>query len=140
YSAGIVLFELACARPLFHGKGKEVLDAVRAGAIPRPTSVDPNMPPALEEIILRALAYHADDRYQTARDLQHALGPFPDAPTPATVTVPARACRTRSAGSRRRRRSRGARCTTGGAPRSSPRGWCPASGPGGRPPTRFPRR
>jgi predicted ATPase len=76
YSAGIVLFELACARPLFSGKGKEVLDAVRAGAIPRPRDCDPELPPALEEIILRALAYHADDRFQTARDLQQALGRF----------------------------------------------------------------
>src|SRR5215470_7924894 len=54
YSAGIVLYELACARPLFTGRGKEVLEAVRAGAIPRPRSVDPNLPPALEEILLRA--------------------------------------------------------------------------------------
>src|SRR5262249_24863515 len=76
YSAGIVLFELACARPLFGGKGKEVLDAVRAGAIPRPRELDPELPAALEEIILRALAYHADDRFQTARDLQQALGRF----------------------------------------------------------------
>jgi eukaryotic-like serine/threonine-protein kinase len=76
YSAGIVLFELACARPLFQGKGKDVLDAVRAGAIPRPRDCDPHLPPALEEIILKALAYHVDDRYQTARDLQHALGRF----------------------------------------------------------------
>src|SRR5262249_61033901 len=72
----IGVLEAACARPLFDGKGKEILDAVRAGAVPRPTAVDPNLPPALEEIILRALAYHADDRYQTARDLQHALGRF----------------------------------------------------------------
>src|SRR5688572_29070509 len=76
FSAGIVLFELACARPLFSGKGKEVLEAVRAGAIPRPRAIDPNLPQQLEEIILRTLAYHPDDRYQTARDLQHALGRF----------------------------------------------------------------
>jgi predicted ATPase/tRNA A-37 threonylcarbamoyl transferase component Bud32 len=80
YSAGIVLFELACARPLYSGRGagngKEILEAVRAGAIPRPRDCDPNLPAALEDIILRALAYHADDRFQTARDLQHALGRF----------------------------------------------------------------
>lgn len=76
YSAGIVLYELACARPLFTGRGKEVLEAVRAGAVPRPRTVDPNLPQALEEIILKALAYHPEDRHQTARDLQHALGRF----------------------------------------------------------------
>jgi eukaryotic-like serine/threonine-protein kinase len=76
YAAGIVLFELACARPLFPGKGKAVLEAVRAGAIPRPRDCDPTLPAALEELLLRALAYHPDDRFQTARDLQHALGRF----------------------------------------------------------------
>ncbi len=76
YSAGVVLYELACARPLHQGKGKEVLDEVRAGAIPRPRAHDPALPAQLEEIILKALAYHPDDRYQTARDLQHALGRF----------------------------------------------------------------
>ena len=35
-AAGIVLFELVCARPLFHGKGKEALEMVKSGAIPRP--------------------------------------------------------------------------------------------------------
>src|SRR5215217_6217787 len=36
FAAGIVLFELVCARPLFHGKGKEALEMVKSGAIPRP--------------------------------------------------------------------------------------------------------
>jgi serine/threonine protein kinase/predicted ATPase len=76
FSAGIVLYELACARPLFQGKGKEVLEQVKAGKIPRPREHDPEMPPMLEEIILKALAHGRDDRYATARDLQNALGRF----------------------------------------------------------------
>lgn len=76
YSAGVVLFELACGRPLYPGKGKGVLDAVKAGAIPRPRDLEPDMPPELEDVIVRALAYHPGDRFQTARDLQRALGQF----------------------------------------------------------------
>ncbi|HLU64701.1 MAG TPA: protein kinase [Kofleriaceae bacterium] len=76
YSAGVVLFELTCGRPLFPGKGKEVLEQVKAGAIPRPQHVNSDIPDALEEIILRALTFHKDDRYQTGRDLQNALGRF----------------------------------------------------------------
>ena len=76
FSAGVVLFEVACARPLFTGKGKEILDQVKSGAIPRPRDCDPTMPPELDAIILKALAYDADARYQTARDLQNALGRF----------------------------------------------------------------
>ncbi len=76
FAAGIVLFELVCARPLFHGKGKEALELVKSGALPRPKDFAPELPDSLERIILKALAFHRDDRYQTARDLQHDLSRF----------------------------------------------------------------
>ncbi|HEY6179826.1 MAG TPA: serine/threonine-protein kinase, partial [Kofleriaceae bacterium] len=76
FAAGIVLFELACARPLFHGKGKEALEMVKSGTIPRPRDFAADLPEALERIILRALAFHRGDRFATARDLQHELGRF----------------------------------------------------------------
>jgi eukaryotic-like serine/threonine-protein kinase len=76
FAAGIVLFELVCARPLFHGKGKEALEMVKSGAIPRPRDFAPELPPSLERIILKALSFHRADRYQTARDMQHELGRF----------------------------------------------------------------
>jgi serine/threonine protein kinase/predicted ATPase len=76
FAAGIVLFELVCARPLFHGKGKEALEMVKSGGIPRPKDFAPELPESLERVILKALAFHRSDRYQTARDLQHELGRF----------------------------------------------------------------
>jgi serine/threonine protein kinase/tetratricopeptide (TPR) repeat protein len=76
FAAGIVLFELVCARPLFHGKGKEALEMVKSGAIPRPRDYAPELPESLERIILKSLAFHRTDRFQTARDLQHELGRF----------------------------------------------------------------
>jgi serine/threonine protein kinase/predicted ATPase len=76
YSAGVVLFELATGRPLFSGKGKDVLVQVKDGAIPRPRDFNRDIPHELEEIILKAIAFHRDDRYQTGRDLQNALGRF----------------------------------------------------------------
>jgi predicted ATPase/tRNA A-37 threonylcarbamoyl transferase component Bud32 len=76
FAAGIVLYELVCARPLFHGKGKEALEMVKSGAIPRPRDYAPELPESLERTILRALAFHRADRFQTARDLQHELGRF----------------------------------------------------------------
>jgi serine/threonine protein kinase/tetratricopeptide (TPR) repeat protein len=76
FAAGIVLYELACARPLFVGKGKEVLEAVKSFTPAPPREVDPELPPRLEEILLRALAPRPEDRYDTARDLQHDLGKF----------------------------------------------------------------
>ncbi|HTE51225.1 MAG TPA: protein kinase [Kofleriaceae bacterium] len=76
YSAGVVLFELATGRPLFSGKGKDVLAQVKGGAVPRPRDLNRDIPAELEEIILRAIAFHRDDRFQTGRDLQTALGRF----------------------------------------------------------------
>jgi serine/threonine protein kinase/tetratricopeptide (TPR) repeat protein len=76
FAAGIVLYELVCARPLFHGKGKEALEMVKAGAIPRPRDSAPELPESLERLILKALSFHRADRFQTARDLQHELGRF----------------------------------------------------------------
>lgn len=76
YAAGLVLFELCCGRPLFRGKGKEILAQVKTGAIVRPRDIAPDVPERLEAIILRALAFHPDERFQSARDLQTALGRF----------------------------------------------------------------
>ena len=76
YSAGIVLFELTCGRQLFRGKGREVLEAVKAGAIPRPRDINPKVPANLEEAILKALAFYPGDRFESARALQNALGKF----------------------------------------------------------------
>lgn len=76
FSAGVVLFELCCGRPLFLGQGKEALAQVRSGAIVRPREVNPAIPATLEEVLLEALAFHPDDRFQSARDLQSALGRF----------------------------------------------------------------
>ncbi len=76
FAAGIVLYELVCARPLFHGKGKEALEMVKSGQIPRPRDYAPELPESLEKTILKALAFDRRDRFQTARDLQHELGRF----------------------------------------------------------------
>lgn len=76
FALGIVLYEMVCARPLFHGKGKEPLDMVKSGSIPRPKDFAPELPDSLERILLKALAFNRNARYETARDLQHDLVRF----------------------------------------------------------------
>ncbi|MCE9574704.1 MAG: tetratricopeptide repeat protein [Deltaproteobacteria bacterium] len=76
FALGIVLYELVAARPLFPGKGKEVLELVKAGAIPPVRDHAPELPDSLERILTKALAYHRGDRYQTARDMQNDLGRY----------------------------------------------------------------
>src|SRR5512138_1131297 len=69
WSAGIVLHELITGRPLFAGRGKEALEQVKAGAIAPLRDAVPDVPAALERVVHKALAYHRDDRYPTAREL-----------------------------------------------------------------------
>ncbi len=76
FAAGVVLFELVCGRPLYKGKGKEVLAQARAGAIPSPRQINPEVPKDLEATILKALSFDPDSRFQTGRDFQNALGRF----------------------------------------------------------------
>lgn len=76
FATGVLLFELACGRPLFIGKGKEVLEQAKAGAIPSPRRLNADIPKELEATILKALTFDRDSRFQTSRDLQHALGKF----------------------------------------------------------------
>jgi tetratricopeptide (TPR) repeat protein len=76
FSAGVVLFELITGQPLYAGKGKEALEQVRSSVVPQPRKLNPAISPALEAITLRALTFDREQRYQTGRDLQHALGQF----------------------------------------------------------------
>jgi eukaryotic-like serine/threonine-protein kinase len=76
FALGIVLYEMVCARPLFHGKGKDALEMVKAGHIPRPRDFAPELPETLERIMLKALAFGRTARYATARDFQHDLVRF----------------------------------------------------------------
>lgn len=74
FGLGIVLFELTTGRRLFRGEhDAETLHLVVSGKIPKPTSIDPSYPPALEQIVLTALERDPAKRYQTAEQFQSAL-------------------------------------------------------------------
>lgn len=77
FALGIVLFELTTGRRLFRGEhDAETLHMVVSGKIPRPSSIDPAYPPALEEIALKALQRDPAKRYQTAEEFQKALDSY----------------------------------------------------------------
>ncbi len=74
FALGIVLFELTTGRRLFRGQhDAETLHMVVSGKIPRPSTIDPSYPAALEEIVLKALQRDLGKRYQTAAEFQQAL-------------------------------------------------------------------
>jgi tRNA A-37 threonylcarbamoyl transferase component Bud32 len=77
FSLGIVLYEITTKTRLFKGATEvQTMKAVLDGVVPPPSSLIPEYPPALERIVMRALAMNPDERYQSARELQIDLEAF----------------------------------------------------------------
>jgi serine/threonine protein kinase len=74
YSLGIILYEMATGRVPYRAETPVAVVFMHvSGPLPLPRSVNPDLPEAVERVILKALARNPDDRYQTAEDLVAAL-------------------------------------------------------------------
>ena len=77
FALGIVLYELATARRLFKGDNDYLtMASIVEGQVAPPSTIRPDIPRTLDEIILRALAKKPEARFQTAVDLRAALEAF----------------------------------------------------------------
>ena len=74
YSLGVVLYEMLCGYVPFRGTdSQELLRQIRDDEPQPPRQLINDIPPALEEVCLRAMAKRMSDRYATAADLATAL-------------------------------------------------------------------
>jgi eukaryotic-like serine/threonine-protein kinase len=74
FSLGVVLHELLCGRRLFAGETDlETLKLVSGMPVPRPSSRNPEVKPAFDEVIMRALARDPAKRYQSADEMSQDL-------------------------------------------------------------------
>lgn len=74
FSAGVMLFEMLTSTRLFRGESDlATLEMVRDAKVPSPRERNPEIPEALEQIMLKALAADRDQRYQRAGDLHDDL-------------------------------------------------------------------
>jgi serine/threonine protein kinase len=77
FSSGVLLWEMLTGRRLFLRRNTiEMLQRVRDAQVVPPSEVTDGIPPELEAIVMRALAKHADDRYQSAAEFADALDAF----------------------------------------------------------------
>jgi tRNA A-37 threonylcarbamoyl transferase component Bud32 len=77
FAVGIILYELTTGKRLYHEKSDfETLKKIVEGPVPDPALVVPDYPPALREVVMKALAKSPDARYATARELQLDLDAF----------------------------------------------------------------
>jgi Tol biopolymer transport system component len=74
FSFAAVLYEMATGRRAFDGKTTAVIfQRILDGVVDSPRTVNPALPPRLEDVILRGLEKDRALRYQTAADLQAEL-------------------------------------------------------------------
>ena len=77
FSVGMILYELTTGQLPFTGETEyQLLDQIVNRDVPPPSTLVPSYPPALEQIVLRALARDRDQRYATALELQGHLEDF----------------------------------------------------------------
>ncbi|HFD38987.1 MAG TPA: serine/threonine protein kinase [Anaerolineae bacterium] len=96
YALGVVLYQMLVGRTPFRGTTPHAtLHAVIYEPPPPPRQINPYISPAVEQVVLRAMAKRPEHRYQSGAEMAHALKKALAAPaTPARqpviapVTVP----------------------------------------------------
>lgn len=74
YAVGVLLYELITGEKPFKGSGIEgLLLAARTGEFPTPSQVKPEIPQALDQVVLQAMSVEPDGRFANASDMRDAL-------------------------------------------------------------------
>lgn len=74
YAMTAILYALLTGRPPFEVPDPDALRAlILEGDVPLPGSLNPDISPALERVILKGMSRNPEDRYSSARQLKHAL-------------------------------------------------------------------
>jgi eukaryotic-like serine/threonine-protein kinase len=70
YGLGAVVYTLLTGRPPFSGDTPaEIIEEIRHTSVDRPTMYQKEIPTEFEAVVLKLMAKHQEDRYQTAAEL-----------------------------------------------------------------------
>jgi serine/threonine protein kinase/tetratricopeptide (TPR) repeat protein len=90
YAIGVVLYELLTGRPPFRAeKPLAVLLKIVTETPPRPRQLRPDLPPWLEEVIVRAMQREPADRFASCEEMTAALTREAPRATPTAPVMPA---------------------------------------------------
>ena len=82
YSLGVVMYEMITGRPPYDGESPVAvaIQHINGGA-PLPSTLNPNIPGGLEQIIMKAMSRDPADRYDTATAMLYDMDEFRKDPT-----------------------------------------------------------
>ena len=82
YSLGVVMYEMMTGRPPYDGESPVAvaIQHINGGA-PMPSTLNPNIPGGLEQIIMKAMAHDPNDRYESATAMLYDMEEFRKDPT-----------------------------------------------------------
>ena len=82
YSLGVVMYEMITGRPPYDGESPVAvaIQHINGGAL-MPSTLNPNIPGGLEQIIMKAMSHDPADRYPSATAMLHDMDEFRKDPT-----------------------------------------------------------
>ena len=89
YSLGVVMYEMITGRVPYDGESpvSVAIQHINGGA-PKPSALNPGIPVALEQIILKAIATNPKERYPDVATMLHDMDEFRRDPTIVLQSVP----------------------------------------------------
>jgi DNA-binding response OmpR family regulator len=90
FALGVMMFEMLCGVRLFDAEdADQAMRLNKRAKVPKPTKLNPAIPPGLERAMLTALERKPQDRFASGRDMLKALEPFLPDPTGMHLAVAA---------------------------------------------------